>query len=314
MSKKYISEFKEKDSIKTMMLIKSITNGVTTTGAPYMSVSLQDKTGSIEGKLWDVKPDQASNIVAGRIGLVSAEVLLYRGNLQLRIHSIGPVDQQDVDYGDFVAESPVPKEVLRQKIGDAVASIHNDVLHTIVKAIMDEIEDRFYQYPAAAKNHHNMVGGLATHTSGMIDIANDLCRLYPQLNRDLLVAGILLHDIGKLEELSGPIVTEYTLKGKLIGHISLAQAMILKVAEEHGLQDEEYTTLLRHMVLSHHGQYEYGSPVLPLVQEAEVLNFIDNLDARLNMLDKSLSATEPGKFTSRIFSLENRAFYKPTHE
>ncbi len=313
MNKKYISEFKEKESIKTELLIKAVTNGVTTTGAPYMSVTLQDKSGMIEGKIWDVKPEQAEKIICGKIGLVNAEVLMYRSSLQLRIHSIVPVDETKIDYGDFVPESPVPKDELRKKIQCTIDSIQNDVLHQLVSAIMSEIGEKFYQYPAAAKNHHNMVAGLATHTSGMLDIGEALCNLYPQLNRDLLYAGIILHDVGKLEELSGPVITEYTLKGKLIGHISLVQAMIANAAEKLNLQDEEYTILLRHMVLSHHGEYEFGSPVLPLVQEAEVLNFIDNLDARLNMLEKNLAQTEEGKFTSRIFSLENRAFYKPTH-
>ncbi len=313
MNKKYISEFKEKESIKTELLIKAVTNGVTTTGAPYLSITLQDKSGTIEGKIWDVKPEQAEQISCGRIGLVNAEVLMYRNSLQLRIHSISLVDEKGIDYGDFVPESPIPKNKLKDKIELTIKSLDNEVLYQLVSTIINEIGDMFYQYPAAAKNHHNMVAGLATHTCGMLDIGAALCELYPQLNRDLLFAGIILHDVGKLEELSGPIITEYTLKGKLIGHISLVQAMIASTAEKLNLQDEEYTILLRHMVLSHHGEYEYGSPVLPMIQEAEVLNFIDNLDARLNMLDKSLSQTEAGKFTSRIFSLENRAFYKPSH-
>lgn len=312
MNKKYISDFKEKESVKTELLIKAVTNGVTTTGAPYMSVTLQDKSGTIEGKIWDVKPEQAEKIICGKIGLITAEVLMYRNSLQLRIHSIIPVDETQIDYGDFVPESPVSKNELHKSIQSAIDSIENEVLHKLVSAIMNEIGEKFYQYPAAAKNHHSMVAGLATHTSGMLDIGKALCSLYPQLNRDLLYSGIILHDVGKLEELSGPVITEYTLKGRLIGHISLVQALIASTAEKLNLQDEEYTILLRHMVLSHHGEYEFGSPVLPMIQEAEVLNFIDNLDARLNMLEKNLSQTEEGKFTSRIFSLENRAFYKPT--
>ena len=187
----------------------------------------------------------------------------------------------------------------------------NNNYRNIISRVYKDIGDKFYEYPAAAKIHHSFMGGLAVHVCAMVKLGNVICELYPQLNRDLLISGILTHDIGKMIEFNGPITTEYTLEGKLIGHISIMQGRLMQISKELGIEDSEESILLRHMVLSHHGQYEYGSPVLPMIQEAEVLYLIDNLDARLNTLDSALKQVKPGSFTSRMFSLENRAFYKP---
>ena len=132
------------------------------------------------------------------------------------------------------------------------------------------------------------------------------------LNRDLLVSGTFLHDLGKIKEFSAPVVPSYTTPGKLLGHISIFQAELTKIAAELGIEDSEEVLLLRHMILSHHGVHEYGSPVLPMIPEAEVLHLIDNLDARMNTIQKALDITEEGAFTQRIFALENRSFYKST--
>ena len=145
----------------------------------------------------------------------------------------------------------------------------------------------------------------------MLKLANDMCDLYPMLNRDLLISGVVLHDVGKCIELSGPVITEYTLSGKLLGHISIMQAIVSEVAKENEIEGEE-VLLVRHMILSHHGEYEFGSPVLPLIPEAEMLHYIDNIDARMNSLQKALETIEEGEFTPRIFAMENRSFYKST--
>lgn len=306
-----IKELTEGQSLTFYGLVTNVVKGVTSSGAPYLSVTLSDNSGSIEGKIWDVKEDQAKIVETGRIYEVRCEVLKYRNSLQLRVHSMHHVDQQSFDLAEFVTSSWIPKEVLKEKIKDAIYSVNNDIYRKILIRFFTEYQSEFFDYPAASKNHHNFVGGLATHVVGMIDVANDLCQLYPQLNRDLLISGVLLHDIGKITELSGPIATEYTLQGKLLGHISIMNAKVAHVAEELGVSNTEEETLLRHMVLSHHGKLEFGSPVMPYLMEAEVLSMIDNLDARITALSAALENTEEGSFTPRMFPLENRAFYKP---
>ncbi len=177
--------------------------------------------------------------------------------------------------------------------------------------MLDKVNEKFYKYPAASKIHHGYMGGLAEHTLGMAAVAEDIASLYPQLDRDLLIAGVLIHDLGKTAELGGLIQSEYSEEGKLTGHISIGHAWLVEVADEKGLADTEEALLLRHMVLSHHGKLEYGSPITPEIPEAEVLSLIDNLDARLNTLKNALAGIKPGQWTQRIFALENRQFYKP---
>jgi 3'-5' exoribonuclease len=201
---------------------------------------------------------------------------------------------------------------MKQRIESTVDSLTDEVIRQICRKSVDFFGDKLYVYPAAARNHHDFVGGLATHMIGMLDIAESLCKLYPILNRDLLLSGVILHDLGKIVELSGPILTEYTLEGKLVGHISIMQSMVVDFAKQLGVENSEQVVLMRHLILSHHGEYEYGSPILPMIMEAEILNFVDNIDARMNMFSKALDPIEPGQFTPRVFSLENRAFYKPS--
>jgi 3'-5' exoribonuclease len=305
-----IKEFRDKEKHEQPLLVSNIIQGVTSKGSPYLSITFQDKSGQIEGKLWDVKPEQLQTIKQGLIVMVSFEVLNYRDQLQIKIFDVQPIDQKSVSIDDFLPESDVSSSELKASISGFISQISNPVYKSIVSAIVDEVGYDFYEYPAASKNHHEFKGGLASHVVSMINLAKEVLRLYPMLDHDLLMSGILLHDIGKTVELSGPILTEYTTVGRLLGHISIVNAMIYHHAKLLGLENKEETMLLQHVVLSHHGQYEFGSPVLPLVPEAEVLHLIDNLDARLNMFAKAMESTDEGLFTQRIFSLENRSFYK----
>lgn len=314
MNNKTISEFQEKDSLELPLLVKSITKGITQKGAPYASIVLQDKTGTIDGKIWDIKPEQEEAITIGQVSKVSCEVLKYNNALQLRIHKIEPMNQSEIDLGEYVIASKVSKDDLKEAITSTIDSIQNKNYKALIQGLYEKAGEAFYEYPAASKNHHSFLGGLATHVVGMVKLANALCELYPQLNRDLLVSGVLAHDLGKMIELSGPITTEYTLEGKLTGHISILHGRLMQIADELNLGTSEEAILLRHCILSHHGQLEYGSPVVPLVQEAEVLSFIDNLDARLNTLESALESVNPGEFTQRIFAMESRAFYKPKND
>lgn len=305
-----IRDFEANTRIETLMLVGSVNGGVTNSGAPYLSIALRDNSGSIDGKLWDVKPDQQAVVVAGKVIDVIADVIMYRNNLQLKVIDVKAVDQSDVDMGEFIQGSPIPMERLRQTIYGAIDNIDNFEIKAIVSALYNKYDKEIFSSPAAAKNHHEFYGGLATHITGMLNLANTVCDLYPYLDRDLLCAGVLLHDIGKIKELGGVSVTEYTLEGKLLGHISISQTMVQETADELGIEGET-VTLLRHMVLSHHGQYEYGSPVLPSTLEAEALHYIDDFDARMTMIKKEIDKTKEGEFTGRIFSLDNRMFYKP---
>lgn len=306
---KTINELIDGDKLTITALLSTVNKGVTNKGAPYLSIVLQDKTASMDAKFWNVNEEQLTLYKPGMVAEVSGDVLSHNKQLQFRIMSIRVLDRSTIDLSEFVQASPIPRAQLKEEITNIVSLIQNHVIREIVQEILREYETDFFAYPAASKNHHNFVGGLATHVLGMLKLAEQVCNLYPMLNKDLLYGGVLLHDIGKLVELSGPVITEYTMEGKLLGHISIMQAKVAQAAERLQLDGEE-VILLRHMILSHHGQYDYGSPVLPMLPEAEMLYFIDNMDARMNSLQKAMDQVEPGEFTPRIFSLENRSFYK----
>ena len=307
---KKVKDFTEGERVSTPLLISSLVRGTTNSGNPYLSLVLQDSTKSIEAKLWDVKPELEKQLEVGKVYDFDVEVIKYKNNLQAKVLKVLPPPQSEIDMDEFVFRSPVSKETLRSNIQEGINMIGNENIAKIVSGALNYYNNSVYDYPAAAKIHHNFIGGLATHTSGMIKVAAALCTIYPSLNRDYLIAGVIIHDLGKIEELTSPVVTEYTKQGKLLGHISIMDARLLQIGKDLGLEDSEELLLLRHMVLSHHGQLEYGSPVRPETMEAEMLNLIDNIDARINTIDKALDEVKQGEFTQKIFALENRVFYK----
>ncbi|MBQ5443859.1 MAG: HD domain-containing protein [Erysipelotrichaceae bacterium] len=307
---KKVKDFTEGERVSTPLLISSLVRGTTNSGNPYLSLVLQDSTKSIEAKLWDVKPELEKQLEVGKVYDFDVEVIKYKNNLQAKVLKVLPLPQSEIDMDEFVFRSPVSKETLRSNIQEGINMIGNENIAKIVSGALNYYNNSVYDYPAAAKIHHNFIGGLATHTSGMIKVAAALCTIYPSLNRDYLIAGVIIHDLGKIEELTSPVVTEYTKQGKLLGHISIMDARLLQIGKDLGLEDSEELLLLRHMVLSHHGQLEYGSPVRPETMEAEMLNLIDNIDARINTIDKALDEVKQGEFTQKIFALENRVFYK----
>lgn len=307
---KQVKDFKEGERINTQLLISQLVRGTTNSGSPYLSLVLQDSTKSIEAKLWDVKPELEKQLEVGKVYEFDIEVIKYKNNLQAKVLKVLPLPQADIDMELFVFKSPVAKDVLRNNIQEGISMINNENIAKIVSGALNFYSNNVYEYPAAAKIHHNFIGGLATHTSGMIKVAAALCTIYPEIDRDYLLAGVIIHDLGKIEELSSPVVTEYTKEGKLLGHISIMDARLLQIGKDVGLEESEELLILRHMVLSHHGQFEYGSPVRPETLEAEILNLVDNIDARVNTISKALDEIKQGEFTPKIFALDNRVFYK----
>jgi 3'-5' exoribonuclease len=304
-----IKDFKENAHIKEQLLVISCTKGVTATGARYLNITFQDASKQIEGRKWDASDYDVEVFEPGAIVEVEAEVINYRNDLQLKVTK-GRAMDDNVDPSNFVTSAPIAKDVLQAKFLSYLDGIKDVEIHSIVQEIVNENFISLFNYPAAVKNHHEYVSGLAHHTTTMLDIAKVVCDIYPDLDREILYAGVILHDIGKIQELSGPIIPKFTLKGKLVGHISLMQAKISEVANKFNIKSE-VPVLLQHMVLSHHGKLEFGSPVLPQTKEAEVLSLIDNLDARLNSINKALSLIGEGDITPKIYSLDERSFYKP---
>lgn len=311
---KKLLDYKVGEAIDLYLFIKQSITGVTTKGSPFMTIILQDKSGDLEAKLWDTTDSHVQTYGAGKIVKVGGEVHEYRGKNQLRIKSIRPVkDEEGVTIADLVPSSIKSKEVLYEELMEYFFEMKNPHIQRITRHLLKKHEAAFMTYPAATRNHHDYVSGLIDHVVSMLKLGKSLADLYPTLNKDLLYAGIILHDVGKVIELSGPIATQYTIEGNLIGHITIMVNEISKAADELEISGEE-VMLLQHMVLSHHGKEEWGSPKRPMLKEAEILHYIDNIDAKMNMLDRALGNTQAGEFSERIFPLDNRSFYKPTFE
>ena len=307
---KQVKDFNEGERIETNLLISSMTRGTTNSGSPYLNLVLQDSSKAIDAKLWDVKPELEKQLEVGKVYNFEIEIIKYKSNLQAKVLKVLPIPQADINMVDFVFKSPVSKDDLKEVIQEGINQIENENIAKIVSSALNYYSNDFYEYPAAARIHHNFIGGLATHTSGMIKIANAICDIYPSVDKDYLIAGVIVHDLGKIEELSSPVVTEYTTQGKLLGHISIMDARLLQIGKELNLEDSEELMLIRHLVLSHHGQYEFGSPVRPETLEAELLNLIDNIDARVNTITKALEEVNVKEFSQKVFALDNRIFYK----
>ncbi|MFV0424474.1 MAG: HD domain-containing protein [Bacilli bacterium] len=290
------------------VLIHSSEKRFTTDGKMYLDLNLQDISGVVNAKLWSATEEDVSTFVNGKVVEVSGDVTVFRKENQVRIKKIEIYEGMDV--GHFLPSAPIEKELLREGILNYTLKIENNILRSVVDKILDKYYEEFFIYPAASKNHHEYVSGLAHHVLGMLELSEFLVKKYPIINKDLLYSGVILHDFGKIIELSGVISTEYTTPGKLLGHITIACNEIYAIAIENEWENTEEIMLLQHLILSHHGKLEFGSPKLPFVVEAEVLSIVDNLDARLNMLDKSLTELEDEEFTSRLFAMENRKFYK----
>lgn len=299
------------EQAEVFLLIKHVTKGIASNGKPFLTLILQDQSGEIEAKLWDASEVDEKNYSSENIVKVAGDILNYRGRNQLRIRQIRPASATDpVKLADFLETAPIHEEEMNAKLTQYIFEMKNPNVQRITRHLLKKHQSDFLKYPAATKNHHEFVSGLAYHVCCMLDLAKVISGLYPSLDKDLLYAGVILHDLGKVVELSGPISTTYTVEGNLIGHISIMVNEIGKAADELGITGEE-VIVLQHLVLSHHGKAEWGSPKPPLIKEAEILHYIDNLDAKMNMLDRALERVKPGEYTERIFALDNRSFYKP---
>jgi len=309
---KRISEFTDGLVIETQFLVSGLSRGVKADGSRYLNVTLQDSSGQIEGKKWDVADEDLNILASGNVVSVYGEVYQYKDKLQFKIFEARPVALGDVDIARFVKECPVPKEELKKKADAYIESIKDPDLKKMVVYLIDQHKADYYDYPAAVRNHHAFASGLLYHSVTMADIAEALCKIYPNLNRDYLIAGTLIHDIGKITELSGPVATKFTFEGRMLGHISIMQAEVREAAHALGLTGE-MPILLEHMVLSHHGVPEFGSPVVPETREAMVLNMIDNLDAKMLVLDKALEGVAPGEWSQKIYALDDAFYYNPLY-
>ena len=296
------------------LLVRSAEKRSASNGTQYIDMTLGDRTGDINAKVWDGNIPMPP---AGAMVRVRGLLHEYNGRLQIRVERMRvAVDQDNIPMEALVPCAPEPSEKMFSEVEAAIAAIGNEGLRALVDALIQKVRKPLLYFPAAAKLHHAERGGLLHHMTSMLKMANHFADEYPSLDRDLLVAGVIVHDLAKIGELNASdlgVVSDYTVDGMLIGHLVRGVANIEIAAREVGC-DQEITLLLAHMVLSHHGIPEYGSPKPPMFPEAEVLSHLDMLDARINEMNMALSRVRPGGFSERLWSLERKLYRRQGEE
>lgn len=310
---KKLRELAVDEEFQMYTLIKSADVRMAKNGKTFIAFTFQDTSGTIDGKFWDASAQEVERFVAGRVVVLSGKREVYQGNPQVKITQLRLAKPEEpLDPTLYMERAPMKKEEMETEINQTLFEITNPHWNRIVRFLLTKYQKEFFDYPAAKRNHHAYASGLAYHTTSMLRLGKSIVKEYPELNAALLYAGIILHDLGKVLELNGAMSTEYTLAGNLVGHLVLVNEEITKACIALKIEDHnEDVVVLRHMVLSHHGLLEYGSPVRPRIMEAEILHQIDNLDASMQMLLTSIRQTEPGEYTDRIFGMDNRSFYVP---
>lgn len=278
-------------------------------GKPFLVLSLVDRTGGVQAKIWDWAGDPPA---AGTVLDLAGTGDEYNGHLQLRVQSFKPVE--DGDPADYVPAAPETPENTYAEIRATADALRDGSLRKIVGQLLDwAVAANLLAAPAAKSMHHATRGGLLHHTVMMLRAAKALAEVYRFLDKDLLYAGVIVHDLAKLDEMqtdSLGLVSDYTRDGRLVGHIVRGVVNVEKAAACTGASRER-ATLLQHLVLSHHGEAEFGSPVPPKCPEALVLSAIDRLDAKLFQMHDALRGTAPGAFSAPVWALDRAEIYKP---
>ncbi len=311
MEQQKVAQLTRDDRFDGYLLVRGAEKKTDRNGRDYVDMSLGDRSGEINAKIWNWDGNQ-SLPERGKPIQIRGLVQEYNGRLQMRVEKWQPPRVGEIiPMEDLVPLAPRDPEEMLREIRETVTGFENAALRKLTEAMLETAGDRLSWFPAAQRMHHAERGGLLHHTTDMLRLAKATLEVYPWLNRDLLLAGVILHDLGKLEELKSDEngnVTDYTRDGQLLGHLVRGITLLNRAAEKTGVTGEPLV-LLEHMLLSHHGEAEYGSPRPPMFPEAEALHWIDMMDARMNTMKSAWEKTPEGAFSEKIFSLERRVYH-----
>ncbi|MBE0598899.1 MAG: HD domain-containing protein [Desulfuromonadales bacterium] len=284
MKKTFIADIRERDWVDTPFLVRDKIMAMAKNGKPYMTLKLVDRTGEVEGRVWDRVDDFAGRFERDDFIRVQGKASVYMGKMQLVIQELKSVRESEVDLADFLPICSRSTNDLQAELREKVDSLRDAHLRQLLQLFLADPKflHCYSTAPAAKAMHHVYLGGLLEHSLAVAGLAEDICVRYAGLNRDLLIVGALLHDVGKVAELSYERTFDYTDEGKLIGHIVMGVEMVEEQIRQIPGFPRPLAIHLKHLLLSHHGQYEYGSPKRPKTLEAVILNFLDDIDSKIN--------------------------------
>lgn len=299
-------------AVEGFCLIKTCEKKMTQRGVPFLDLTLADKSGEIDAKLWDYKDGVMPEFEPNMLVKVRGTISVYNGSDQMRVERMRKtVPSDNVNVADYVPSAGYNGEWMLEQIETLVKDFKSDELRALTTEIIDEYREKMLYWPAAFKLHHAVRGGLLYHTLSIVRLAQSVAKIYPFVNEELLLAGAILHDVAKITEFEAPetgIASGYTPRGNLIGHLAQGAIIVDRAAQKLGIS-EQTAMLVEHMILSHHGEPEFGAAVRPAFLEAELLSELDLMDARVYEIHQAVSSTPVGDFSPRQWALDNVKFY-----
>jgi 3'-5' exoribonuclease len=317
MARRYIHQLTDGENLDEIYLVSDKQLRANRNGNSFLQLELRDRTGAMSARLWNAGENLFKTFEEGDFLRVKGKVQLFQGALQIILNHLDKVRSEEVDLVDFMPHTDQDVGRLYEKLRGSLLKMKNFHLRALIECFLidDDFVRRFCRAPAGIRNHHAYIGGLLEHVVNMIEGAERLLPLYPSLDRDLLLAGIFFHDIGKVRELSYDRVFGYSDEGQLIGHLVIGVEMINeKLPQVRDLTGEpfphELLLRIKHMIVSHHGSYEFGSPKLPMTPEAIALHHLDNLDAKVHSFTRDIrqDANAQSAWTPFNQNLQRRLF------
>ena len=307
----FVADIRENQPIDSVFMCAAKNHGVTKTGNGYLTLKLLDRSGEIEARVWDRAEDLAKAFNKSDYVRVRGQATLYQGKIQIRVHDVARVNEAEVAAEDFLPKTPYDPEVMAAELTAILRGIKNPHLLALAEAFFadEEFMDLFKRAPAGKSIHHSYLGGLLEHTLSLTKLILRVVENYRDIDVDLLLIGGFLHDMGKIYEFSFDRAVEYTDKGQLLGHLVME---VEKVSEKiKSIPDfpEGLAVLVKHMLVSHHGAYEFGSPKLPQTVEALILHYLDDLDGKIQSV-QNLMAKEPGSRWTSFHRAYGRSFFR----
>ncbi len=308
---KLICDMNTGDQVEGFYILKGVYPKTAANGKPFLNATLADKSGTIEARVWNYSGPIGTGD-EGKVVKIRGEVSEFRGASQVVIEKIRLAEQDDpYNVSDLVPVAPIDVDGTMQEVEQLIRTIADSDYQKICLQMMQEHYAALRSIPAAKSVHHSFVSGLLMHTANMLKIANFLAGVYADVvDRSLLLAGTFLHDFAKEKEFTFSqlgLATNYSVKGQLLGHLVMGAQEVAEVAKRLGVPEDK-SVLLQHMILSHHGEPEFGAAVVPVCAESELLSEIDKIDSRMEIYRESMEGLEVGEFSGRIFALEKRIY------